>query len=224
MYAVLFDIDGTLLLSAGAGSKAFTAAFAELFGVDTTSSNVPFAGRSDRAIALDLMQIHGIEPSAENWHRFVEVYPRHLETTLPQCAGQILPGVVGLLDRLQEMEYVLIGLLTGNLRSGAMRKLSHYGLAERFRFGGFGDLSTDRNAIASQAYEQARFHARGKLSGVMVIGDTEHDICCARSIDAVAVAVPTGFTPANQLSRHQPDLLLDDLTEIQPLLDRIESA
>jgi phosphoglycolate phosphatase len=221
MYAVLFDIDGTLLLTAGAGLKAFAAAFAELFGLDSFTSKVPFAGRSDRAIALDLMRLHGIEPSAENWHRFVQAYPSHLDKSLAECDGQILPGVVALLDRLQAMEHVLVGLLTGNLRSGAAQKLSHYGLAERFRFGGYGDTCTDRNGIALQAYEQARMHARGNLSGVMVIGDTEHDIQCARSIDAVAVAVPTGFTSADQLSRHHPDLLLNDLTEIQPLLDRI---
>ncbi len=224
MIAVLFDIDGTLLLTAGAGLQAFASTFVDLFGIDTTSSDIAFAGRSDRAIALELMESHGVEPSAENWHRFVEAYPRHLERTLPQCDGQILPGVVGLLNQLQAMEDVILGLLTGNLRQGATQKLSHYGLAERFLFGGFGDLFTDRNAIASQAYEQARFHARGHLGGVLVIGDTEHDISCARSIDALAVAVPTGHTSADQLRKHEPDLLLNNLTQVEPLLEAIEKA
>jgi phosphoglycolate phosphatase-like HAD superfamily hydrolase len=221
MYAVLFDIDGTLLLTAGAGMKAFAAAFAELFEVRQLSGDIPFAGRSDRAIALDLMRVHGIEPTAEHWRQFVESYPQHLETTLPQCAGEVMPGVPDLLDALQRRNHVLVGLLTGNLRSGAARKLSHYGLADRFKFGGFGDLWTDRNAIASEARAQARYHARGKLDGVMVIGDTVHDIRCARSIGACAVAVPTGNTSADQLREEAPDLVVGDLTEVEPLLERI---
>jgi phosphoglycolate phosphatase-like HAD superfamily hydrolase len=224
MYAVLFDIDGTLLLTAGAGMKAFAAAFAELFEVQQLLGDVPFAGRSDRAIALELMHIHGIEPTDEHWHQFVESYLQHLETTLPQCVGEIMPGVHGLLDALQRQDHVLVGLLTGNLRSGAACKLSHYGLADRFKFGGFGDLWTDRNAIASEACEQARCHARGKLDGVMVIGDTVHDIRCARSIGACAVAVPTGNTSADQLRDEEPDILVEDLTEVEPLLERINGS
>ena len=221
MYAVLFDIDGTLLLTAGAGMKAFAAAFAELFEVRELSGDVPFAGRSDRAIAQDLMHLHGIEPTAEHWQQFAESYLQHLKITLPQCVGEIMPGVHGLLETLQCQDHVLVGLLTGNLRSGATRKLSHYGLADHFPFGGFGDLWTNRDAIASEAYEQARFHAHGKLDGVMVIGDTVHDIRCARSIGACAVAVPTGNTTADQLRDEVPDILVEDLTEVEPLLERI---
>lgn len=221
MYAVLFDIDGTLLLTDGAGQRAFAAAFAELFDVAEMSSEVPFAGRSDRAIAFDLMQVHGIEPTPERWDRFVASYLQHLETQLLQCEGQMMPGVIGLLDTLEAMDHVLVGLLTGNLRSGAVQKLAHFDLADRFQFGGFGDIWTDRNAIALQAFEQARFHSRGKLTEVMVIGDTVHDVRCARSIDAVAVAVSTGNSSAEELRGQSPDILIQDLTETEPLLSRI---
>jgi len=221
MYAVLFDIDGTLLLTAGAGTKAFAAAFAELFDVPDLSGDVPFAGRSDRAIAQEFMRLHGIEPTDEHWHRFVVSYLRHLDVALPQCTGEIMPGVTRLLELLQRQHHVLVGLLTGNLRLGAERKLVHYGLAEHFQFGGFGDLWTDRNAIASEAREQARLHAGGNLDGVMVIGDTVHDIRCARSIGACAVAVPTGNTPIEQLREESPDILIKDLTETEPLLKQI---
>ena len=71
-------------------------AFAELFGIDKITREVPFAGRSDRAIALELMEVHGVDPSPEHWRQFVESYLKHLETTLPQCEGQVLPGVVEL--------------------------------------------------------------------------------------------------------------------------------
>ncbi len=202
--------------------KAFAAAFAELFEVPEISADVPFSGRSDRAIALELMRLHGVEPTAEHWHQFVESYLKHLEITLPKCVGELMPGVTGLLDALERHDRVLVGLLTGNLRSGAARKLSHYGLAHHFKFGGFGDLWTDRNAIASEAREQARYHARGKLDGVMVIGDTVHDISCARSIGACAVAVPTGNTPADKLREEMPDILVEDLTDMEPLLEWVD--
>ncbi len=223
MVAVLFDIDGTLLQTGGAGKQAFAAAFAELFQVAEIVSEVPFAGRSDRAIALELMEVHDIEPSPEHWHQFIESYLKHLETTLSQSAGCVLPGVVDLLDELQAREHVLLGLLTGNLKAGAARKLTQYGLAERFGFGGFGDLWDDRNAIAQEAFEQARFHARGKLVGTIVVGDTVHDVACARSIGAFAVAVATGGASLEELRACGPDLLLSDLSETEPFLAEVSS-
>ncbi|MCA9232124.1 MAG: HAD hydrolase-like protein [Planctomycetales bacterium] len=221
MYSVLFDIDGTLVDTGGAGRNAFAAAFAELFDIAEISRDVRFAGRSDRAIALELMEVHGVEPSAEHWRQFVESYLGHLETTLPLCQGRILPGVVGLLDQLQTIEHALPGLLTGNVRAGAARKLTQYGLADRFKFGGFGDIWNDRNAIAKEAAEQARFHARGVLNGTMVIGDTVCDVTCARSIGAFAVAVATGGSTREELLAAGPDLLLDDLSDTETLLAEV---
>jgi len=218
MYSVLFDIDGTLIESGGAGKNAFAAAFAELFQINEISSGVKFAGRSDRAIALELMQLHGVEPSPEHWHQFVETYLKLLETTLPECPGRVLPGVVELLDKLDSVEHVLPGLLTGNIKGGAARKLTQYGLADRFKYGGFGDVWDDRNDIAKEAFEQARFQARGELTGTMVIGDTVNDVTCARSIGAFAVAVATGGASREELQAAKPDLLLGDLTEVDELL------
>jgi len=218
MYSVLFDIDGTLIESGGAGKNAFAAAFAELFQINEISSDVKFAGRSDRAIALELMKLHGVEPSPEHWHQFVETYLKLLETTLPECPGRVLPGVVELLDKLDSVEHVLPGLLTGNIKGGAARKLTQYGLADRFKYGGFGDVWNDRNDIAKEAFEQARFQARGELTGAMVIGDTVNDVTCARSIGAFAVAVATGGASREELQAAKPDLLLGDLTEVEELL------
>ena len=223
MYSVLFDIDGTLVDTAGAGKQAFAAAFSEQFQVTQLSGEVAFAGRSDRAITMDLMELHGVEPSSEHWHQFVKSYLAHLETTLPECPGQVLPGVVELLDQLQATNQVLPGLLTGNLKGGAARKLTQYGLADRFKFGGFGDVWSERNDIANEAMEQARFHARGKLQGLMVIGDTQHDVVCARSIGAFAVAVATGGASVEELRAAEPDLLLTDLTKTDALLTAIGS-
>jgi len=221
MYSILFDIDGTLLDTSGAGKRGFAAAFAELFQITEISSDVKFAGRSDRAIALDLMELHGVEPSPEHWQQFSESYLKHLEAALPRCQGRVLPGVVELLDKLKTMDRVLLGLLTGNVKQGATRKLAQYGLADRFKFGGFGDVWKDRNDIAKEAIEQARFQARGELNGTMVIGDTVNDVTCARSIGAFAVAVATGGATREELLAAGPDLLLADLTEVEGLLVEI---
>ena len=101
MYAVFFDIDGTLLLTGGAGQLAFAETFAEEFGVLEISRDVPFAGRTDRAISLDLMAVHGVEPNEENWNRFREGYLARLPAALARQRGEVLPGIFELLDALE---------------------------------------------------------------------------------------------------------------------------
>lgn len=227
MYAILFDIDGTLILTGGAGQRAFARAFRELFDVAELTGAVPFAGRSDRAIALDLMAAHGVPPTPENWQAFRETYLLHLPAALGELKGSVLPGVVEFLAQLQQRNDVAIGLLTGNLRLGAQTKLTHYKLWDHFPFGGFGDEATDRNDIAATALAAAMDHAAlhnghsGPLRETMVIGDTVHDVRCARAIGAYAVAVPTGNTPVEMLAAERPDLLLDDLSDCRQLLERI---
>jgi phosphoglycolate phosphatase-like HAD superfamily hydrolase len=231
MYAVLFDIDGTLLLTGGAGKSCFVETFREDFQIANPQGEVPFAGRSDRAIAYDLMQVHGIELSAENWQRFLTGYCRRVEEVLDRSTGGLLPGVVELLDELGRLEHVAVGLLTGNVEHGAWAKLGHYGLADRFAFGGFGDHHTDRNHIATAALRAAELHAAkarngapGKLRRVMVIGDTISDVRCARSIGAYSVAVATGSTSLEELAESGPDLALADLTDSDALLAELRSA
>jgi phosphoglycolate phosphatase-like HAD superfamily hydrolase len=232
MYAVLFDIDGTLIRTGGAGQLAFAQAFREEFGVEKLSGDVPFAGRSDRAIALDLMRLHAVPPTPDHWERFRACYLRHLPAALALRPGAVLPGVVEFIDALEAQGGVAQGLLTGNVSAGARAKLTHYRLAERFAFGGFGDVATDRAQIAAEALSAARRHVGrltgvdgdGDLRGVMVIGDTEHDIRCARAIDAVAVGVPTGATPSAALAAEQPDILLDDLSDFRTLLEIVAAA
>jgi phosphoglycolate phosphatase-like HAD superfamily hydrolase len=225
VYAVLFDIDGTLVHTGGAGQLAFAEAFAEEFDVPELSSAIAFSGRSDRAIAMDLLAEHGLAPSEENWRRFREAYVRRLPGALSRRQGRVLPGVIALLDLLATMPFAATGLLTGNIREGAQRKLTYYGLGERFAFGGFGDETNDRCEIAAAALAEAQRHARERngagaqpLRSAIVIGDTEHDVRCARSIDAVAVAVPTGGASREALAAANPDLLLDDLSNPAPIL------
>jgi phosphoglycolate phosphatase len=232
VYAVLFDIDGTLVQTGGAGQLAFAETFAEQFGVPKLSGGVPFAGRSDRAIAFELMRAHGVAPTEVNWERFRAAYLERLPSALTRRQGHVLPGVIELLDELEQHSHPLVGLLTGNLHDGAMHKLSYYGLIDRFGFGGYGDRCDERCDIAAAALAEAQQAAAKRngpangngLLGAMVIGDTVHDITCARSINAFAVAVPTGNTSRETLAAAKPDLLLDDLSDAGRLLDVVLSA
>ena len=224
MHICLFDIDGTILLTGGAGMEAFRRTFAEEFGVDSISGDVSFAGRSDRAIATDLFHAHGIDPSLENWERFCTGYITRVDEELPRHEGTVLHGVEALLSELTLRDDVLIGLLTGNVRETACRKLSRHDLWHLFAFGGFGDHHFDRNLIAAEALAAAVEHAaaegvqRESLGTVLVFGDTLNDIRCARSIGAKVVAVSTGQSSAEVLQQGKPDLLLETLERTERIL------
>ncbi|MEX0613588.1 MAG: HAD hydrolase-like protein [Pirellulales bacterium] len=227
MHICFLDIDGTLVLTGGAGQTAFAQTLAAEFGIPEIDTRVAFAGRSDRAIAMDLFRSHGVAPSAENWQRFCAGYLARLEKTLKTHQGNVLPGVPQLLTALADRRNVALGLLTGNIREGARRKLGHYGLWERFAFGGFGDEHVDRCEIAAAALAAAKLHFNGNvevgLSGqVIVIGDTPHDIECGRSIGALCVAVPTGHTVADVLRRSEPDVFVETLEDVEPILTLLD--
>lgn len=220
MRVILFDIDGTLISTGGAGMASLLATMREEFGVEQPEQ-VPVSGRTDRGIAASLFERHGIQNSDDNWLRFRAGYLRHLRAHLPLKQGRVLPGVAELLTAIVGRSEVLVGLLTGNLREGASLKLEHYGLASHFEFGGFGDHSADRNAVAAEALAASRIQAAARGAeprDVWVIGDTPLDVACARSIGARAVAVATGGCSRDELSQSQPDLLVDDLARTEQLL------
>src|SRR5258707_699152 len=125
MHICLFDIDGTLLNSGGAGKAAIEAALVEDFGV-TLSVQVPFSGRTDRAIGRDLLRLHGVAETPDNWQRLVRGYLARLPAALNRHEGRVLPGITALVQRLSERDDVAIGLLTGNIQAGARVKLGHY--------------------------------------------------------------------------------------------------
>ena len=220
MHVWLFDIDGTLIDTSGAGRRAFEVAMAGRFGVKALAGAVSFSGRTDRAIAGDLFRSHGIDDSTENWNRFLETYLAELGATLSTGNGQVLPGVADLLEALDQRTDCELGLLTGNVQDGAQRKLAHYGLQRYFAFGGFGNTFVDRNDVARMAAsaagdflsvptENIRFH---------VVGDTPEDVRCARSISATAVAVSTGKFSTEQLAATGPDVLVEDLRDNASLI------
>lgn len=220
MNVYLFDIDGTLLSSGGAGKAALEEGLADEFGIRGTMARLVLSGRTDRAIANDLLQLSGLEASDENRARLLGAYLRHLPGCLARIPGGVLPGVTALLDRLRRQPDTYLGLLTGNIRVGAGLKLGHYLLADQFAFGGYGDRHVSRDDVAREAFATACAHLGRRLDAARtwVIGDTPHDVCCARAIGARAVAVATGWHPRAELAACTPDLLLDDLSDPEPLL------
>jgi phosphoglycolate phosphatase-like HAD superfamily hydrolase len=221
MYVCLFDIDGTLLASGGAGKAAMEAALATEFGVTDVSQNVPFSGRTDRAIGRDLLRLHDLPATEENWRRFLARYLTNLPGYLARHNGRILPGIAALLERLAFREDVAVGLLTGNVREGARLKLGHYGIYQYFAFGGFGDDHLERNDVAREAlgvvWEEVGDHI--ERDRIWVIGDTPLDIECARSIGARVAAVGTGLHSLDELEAARPDVTLADFSDPTPLFE-----
>lgn len=220
MPIVLFDIDGTLVRTGGAGKAAMESALVTAFGVTELRDEVPYSGRTDVAIGRDLLRVHGIDPSAANQQTLRDTYLGHLPGSLNAKGGEVCPGVRELLAALAEKPGVVLGLLTGNVRAGARVKLGHFGLWEHFACGGFGDEHHDRDDVARSALASVREHLGGAVnpSEVWVIGDTPLDVSCARAIGANAVAVATGWHPADELALCAPDLFFDDLSDHTRLL------
>jgi phosphoglycolate phosphatase-like HAD superfamily hydrolase len=219
MHVCLFDIDGTLLNSGGAGKAAMESGLAAEFGLARVRQGIPYSGRTDRAIGLDLLRSHAIEHTPANLRRLQQAYLRNLPACLQRYDGKVLPGIAALLERLAAQEQVVVGLLTGNIREGARLKLGHYHLYHHFAFGGFGDDHLERDDVAREALSAARAHCRNvACERIWVIGDTPLDIRCARAIGARVAAVATGVHSLEELEVEKPDLLLADLSDASPLL------
>lgn len=216
----LFDIDGTLIVSGGAGQDAAVEALVSAFGISASREGIEFAGRTDRAIVQDLFHAHGIECTADRWMRFQTEYLRHLERLLEERQGSVLSGVVELLTFLSQRPDTYLGLLTGNIRAGAELKLKRYGIWHQFEFGGYGDDHYSRNDVARSAFvdAQRRVPQHIEPDDVWVVGDTVHDIHCARAIGAKVIAVSTGSYSSQDLEAHAPDLLLDNLLGVPAAL------
>jgi phosphoglycolate phosphatase len=215
---VLFDIDGTLIRTGGAGVHAFTRTGAAEFHVPDGMRQMQFAGRTDTSLVREFFTRHGIAATPENFRRFFDRYVFLLDHLLPQHPGGVCPGVRELLAGLRALpQPPLLGLQTGNIRLGAEIKLRHYGLWGWFEVGGFGDDSESRGELTRLAVERAARRLGHRLApeAVVVVGDTPHDVDCARAVGARVLAVATGGATREQLAARSPDWLVDDLTGIR---------
>jgi len=214
---VLFDIDGTLIYTGGAGEKAFAKVFANLFGISDGTERLKFAGRTDPGIVREFFLHNAIEPSAENFAEFFEAYVFMLDHLLHELPGGVHRGVWTWLHDLRTLPHKpIVGLLTGNIRLGAEIKLRRFSLWEQFDTGAFADDMIDRNGIAAMAKTRGEALIGRKLSGseVLVIGDTPLDIACARHIGAKVLAVGTGMYRPTDLLPLGPDFAVENLEQI----------
>ncbi len=219
MHPLLFDIDGTLIASGGAGRHAIAAAFAAAFGLAAPLEGIPIDGRTDRAIFSDAIARTGVSPDQATIERMITAYLARLPEALHGHDGRILDGVVDLLDALDQAGAAL-GLATGNVARGAELKLRHFGLWERFRAGGFGDASVDRAEVVATAIEALSREAglNGASVSPIVIGDTPHDVAAAHTVGAYALTVATGAYDEDTLRESGADFVLPDLRDTEAAL------
>lgn len=213
----LFDIDGTLIASGGAGLRAFAEVARTTFRQPDGFSRIAFAGRTDLSIVHEFFRACRIDPTPENTARFLDDYVFWLDHFLAQIPGRVLPGVRTFLGSLASLPHPpTLGLLTGNIRLGAEIKLRHYQLWEGFVLGAFGDEDPNRNRLAEIAHRRGEHWHGHPLRGdeILVIGDTPHDIACAQAIRARCLAVATGGIPFEQLAAQQPEWTVHSLEEV----------
>lgn len=214
---VLFDIDGTLIRTGGAGVRAFERVCASEFGIANAVERLNFAGRTDHSILREFFELYKIEHRPEHAERFFDRYAFWLDYFMRQLNGEVCPGARKfILDLERFPEPPLIGLLTGNIRLGAEIKLRHFSMWDFFRMGAFGDDHECRDELAGIARDRGCQMLSRQLSGeeILVIGDTPLDIRCARSIGARVLAVATGGATMDGLRPHSPDWLVEDLRQV----------
>lgn len=218
MHVLLFDIDGTLIRSGGAGKLAMESALQNEFRVPELIDRVSYAGRTDPGIIRDLLTLHGLEDTPTHQDRLMSAYLRELPVALAKRHGEVLPGIV---DALRTAgDDVVIGLLTGNVRAGAEIKLRHFGLWDHFAFGAFADGLPNRDDVARRSLTEIERHVGQSVDPeqIWVIGDTPADVQCARAIGARAVVVATGWHSPAELRASSPDYFLPDFTHATELL------
>ncbi len=222
---VLFDIDGTLIDTGGAGMRALDLVFDELFGIPNAFASYSFSGKVDQRILKDaFQQLWQRDPTLAEMERVRTGYLRHLDEELARTPDKykVLPGVRPLLERLSK-ERVPTGLATGNLEEGAQRKLTIGKLWHYFPFGGYGSDHEHRGELTRIAIERGQQHTGIDFSPdrVVVIGDSPLDIRAARYNNARVIGVLTGWDPPGALAAAKPDLLVDDLSDIETMMEFI---
>lgn len=220
---LLWDIDATLISSAGAGLEALKGVIRRRYGAEDDLHDIEIAGRTDAAIARSILQKYGVETSPANVAAFLDDYIELLAKFLPELKGHVLPGVAEILDRLHARPDRVLALLTGNLRRGAQLKLERYGLWDYFEFGAFADDHHDRNELGAFARTRARekHNHDFDVAAIDVIGDTQHDIACGKIFGARTIAVATGSSSRQQLAAHNPDFLFDDLSAVKDVIVKL---
>jgi len=218
---LIFDIDGTLLLTGGTGRIAFERAFQNLYHIENSWGHVFPDGKTDQMIFGEIFQRHFKRPPEKTELETIFIhYARHFEVEIDKTPGfRILPGIPQLLEHLSALNHITLGIATGNIAEVSHFKLRRANLHTYFRFMGTASDSHDRPTLVKQAIDRG-LALTGALdtSSVFVIGDAVADIVAAKKNGVRIVAVATGGTSKEELASHAPDYLLDDLSDPQALL------
>jgi phosphoglycolate phosphatase len=225
---LLFDIDGTLLLTGGAGQVAFERAFEECFGVAESWGGVVPDGKTDPIIFGEIARrAIGRDLNAAEYTVLCERYLNYFPDALERSDRfRLMPGVTELLAELRRDEGLLLGVATGNLEAAAWHKLRRGNLHPFFSFGGFGSDAVKREDLVLRAIERGRGLAPAsklRAEHFVVIGDTPLDVAAAKANGARVVGVATGSWTAEELTASGADLALDDLSDPRPLTDYLRS-
>jgi len=219
---LLFDLDWTLLYTGGAGIRAFNHAFDQLFGIAQALSTVTVDGKTDMAIARELIQVH-LKRNAhqDEIRKLCDAYVARLAEEVPAGPGfRVLPGIPELLAILAQRTDIVMGLGTGNLKAGAQIKLARPNLWHYFSFGGFADDAEIRADVLRAGVKRGEAIAGQTFAArdVIVIGDNWRDVDAGKAIGATTVAVASGPMKAEELTTYQPDYLFNDLSDTDKVL------
>lgn len=225
---ILFDLDGTLLWSDGAGRAAIHQALVDEMGTDAPFNDFPFAGKTDSAIARELLQgaNHPLADSDEHVMKLCDRYVELLEVELrsPNRKVRVYPGVHELLEKLAARKDAVVGLLTGNVENGATLKLRAAGIdPDQFLVAAYGSDAFARDALPPIAVSRAAaiLGCVPRGNDVVIIGDTPADMTCGKGIGARAIGVATGPFSVTELEAAGGFAVFDDLAETDMVLTAI---
>ena len=225
MRLILFDIDGTLIDSGGAGVRSLNLAFQKVFAVENGFQGISMAGKTDSQIIKEGLAKHGLSVDG-HINAIIEAYLFHLQEEIRNDKKNTKPGIYEILEALHPAKDVGLGLLTGNLEQGARIKLGAFDLNKYFTSGAFGSDDEDRNKllpVAVRRFEEI-FHQRIAIEASIVIGDTPRDVECAHIYGAICVAVATGPYSFDELVEAKADYVLKDLSDPAGLFESLDLA
>ena len=226
MKLLLFDIDGTLLISNGAGRRAMNKSLSKMMGIDTiTLKGIDFGGRTDQQIIFDILLANGMNPSEASTALpgALNAYERAFTEAFQKDFFTALEGAVDLVKTLAKYDHLQLALLTGNIKNTAYLKVEAIGLDGYFPFGAFGSDHAERGKLPQLAVDRAlEFNGHQyKEKDIVIIGDTKHDILCGKPLNVLSIAVATGHYKSGDLSQYDPDVLMDDLSNMDKFLELV---
>jgi phosphoglycolate phosphatase len=228
MKLILFDIDGTLVRTGGAGDRSLTRAFEVVQGIAGGMASIRPAGKTDPAIIREIYRLKlGRECTAHELEKVRDNYLEFLAEEVPRSSGyRVMPGIQELLAQLATNPDCLLGLVTGNLAGGAEIKLKRADLYKYFRFGGYSTDSEDRAELTRIGIERGKELAAQEFpiatidkDDICVVGDTPYDIAAGKKVGAVTIAVATSHWTTDQLAEHKPDYLFKNLSDTEKFLE-----